>query len=104
MQLYNKLSAKERAALIDQAGTERLTLSFYTYAHIKNTEIFRNHLFITWNELDVLGRIYVATEGVNAQLSVPAPNFEAFKKHLDAISFLRIFDLISLSNMKLNLS
>jgi len=89
MQLYNKLSAKERAALIDQAGTDRLTLSFYQYAHIGNPELFRNHLFINWNELDVLGRIYVAKEGINGQLSVPAPNFFEFKKQLDSISFLK---------------
>ena len=88
MQLYNTLSAKERADLIEKAGVDRLTISFYTYAHLKNPQLVRNHLFIAWNELDVLGRIYVASEGVNAQLSVPAPHFEAFKAHLDSISFL----------------
>ena len=88
MQLYNKLSAKEREALIEEAGLDRLTLSFYQYAHIGNPEIFRNHLFIHWNELDVLGRIYVAKEGINAQLSVPAPNFLKFKEHMDSIWFL----------------
>ena len=89
MQLYNTLSAKERTTLIKEAGQERLTISFYQYAHIVNTSLFRNHLFIQWNELDVLGRIYVAHEGINAQLSVPAENFEGFKKHLDSISFLK---------------
>ncbi len=88
MQLYNTLSAKEREKLIEDAGKERLTISFYQYAHIGNPHIFRNHLFIHWNELEVLGRIYVAKEGVNAQLSVPAEQFEAFKAHLDSISFL----------------
>lgn len=88
MQLYNKLSAQERAALIDAAGEERLTLSFYAYAHIGNPQVLRDHLFISWNVLDVLGRIYVAHEGVNAQLSVPAPKFDAFKSHLDSIDFL----------------
>jgi len=96
MQLYNTLSAKERAALIEEAGQERLTISFYTYAHIGNLSIFRNHLFIHWNELAVLGRIYVAYEGINAQLSVPAENFEAFKAHLDSISFLE--------NVRLNIA
>ncbi|MBU2995922.1 rhodanese-related sulfurtransferase [Cellulophaga baltica] len=96
MQLYNTLSAKERAALIEEAGKERLTISFYKYARIENPELFRNHLFITWNELDVLGRIYVAKEGINAQLSVPAENFEPFKKHLDSISFLE--------NVRLNIA
>ncbi len=89
MQLYNTLSAQERAALIDAAGEERLTLSFYAYAYIGNPEEFRDHLFISWNALDVLGRIYVAHEGVNAQLSVPAPKFDAFKKQLDSIDFLK---------------
>ena len=89
MQLYNKLSAKERAALIEEAGKDRLTISFYQYAKIGNPQIFRDHLFITWNDLDVLGRIYVAHEGINAQLSVTTENFEAFKDHLDSISFLK---------------
>ena len=40
MQLYNKLSAKEREALIDEAGQDRLTISFYQYHQIKNPEIF----------------------------------------------------------------
>jgi UPF0176 protein len=89
MQLYNTLSAKERATLIEAAGQQRLTLSFYQYAKIGNPELFRNHLFIAWNELDVLGRIYVAHEGINAQLSIPTENFDAFKEHIDSISFLK---------------
>jgi len=89
MQLYNKLSAKERAELIESVGKERLTLSFYQYAKIGNPQLLRDHLFITWDELDVLGRIYIATEGVNAQLSLPADNFNAFKTHLDTIDFLK---------------
>lgn len=88
MQLYNTLSAKERADLLEKAGVDRLTISFYTYAHFKNPQRVRNHLFVAWNDQDVLGRIYVATEGLNAQLSVPAPNFESFKNHLDSITFL----------------
>lgn len=88
MQLYNTLSAKEREQLLVAANQKRLTLSFYQYARIGNPQLFRNHLFIRWNELDVLGRIYVAHEGINAQLSLPSENFETFKNHLDSISFL----------------
>ena len=76
MQLYNTLSAEERAELIDQAGKQRLTLSFYAYAKIQDPTQFRNDLFVAWNALDALGRIYVAHEGINAQMSVPAENFE----------------------------
>src|SRR5690554_5461235 len=89
MQLYNKLSAKERASLLEEAGEERLTLSFYQYAKIGNPKLFRNHLFLAWQEMDVLGRIYVAHEGINAQLSVPARKFEKFKSFLDGIYFLK---------------
>ena len=89
MQLYNTLSAKQRAALIDEAGEERLTLSFYAFTHIEHPSEFRDQLFVSWDALDVLGRIYVAREGINAQLSVPAPRFDAFKDHLDAIAFLK---------------
>jgi UPF0176 protein len=96
MQLYNNLSAKERAELIEQAGKERLTISFYQYAKIGNPEIFRNHMFLAWNEMDVLGRIYVAHEGINAQLSIPADHFQKFKNHLDSISFLE--------NVRLNIA
>ncbi|MCH1436656.1 MAG: rhodanese-related sulfurtransferase [Flavobacteriales bacterium] len=88
MQLYNKLSAKERSALIDEAGKDRLTISFYQYANIGNPQVFRDSLFLNWNVLDVLGRIYVAQEGINAQLSLPADNFMRFKEHLDSIAFL----------------
>ncbi|MGZ0015417.1 oxygen-dependent tRNA uridine(34) hydroxylase TrhO [Yeosuana sp. AK3] len=89
MQLYNTLSAKERAELIDQAGKNRLTLSFYQYANLENPQVFRDYLFITWNALDVLGRIYVAHEGINGQLSLPADRFNEFKEHLDSIHFLK---------------
>lgn len=88
MQLYNKLSAKERASLLKEAGEERLTLSFYQYFHIGNPELFRNHLFVAWNQMEVLGRIYVAHEGINAQLSLPATRFEEFKAFLDNIPAL----------------
>jgi len=89
MQLYNKLSAIERAALIDEAGKDRLTISFYQYYKIENPQLLRDKLFLEWNALDVLGRIYVSFEGINAQLSVPSENFYALKDQLDTISFLR---------------
>jgi UPF0176 protein len=88
VQLYNKLSAEERRFLIEAAGTERLTLSFYQYHKIINPKFFRDYLFVNWNSMDVLGRIYVAQEGINAQISLPAPKFETFKTFLDEISFL----------------
>jgi UPF0176 protein len=89
MQLYNTLSAEERAIMIDDAGKQRLTLSFYAYAKIQDPQKFRNDLFLAWNALDALGRIYVAHEGINAQMSVPAENFEAFRETLEAYDFMK---------------
>ena len=89
MQLYNTLSAEERAELIDEAGEQRLTLSFYAYAKIEDPKAFRDALFIAWNPLKVLGRIYVANEGINAQLSLPADNFYAFKDTIEAYDFMK---------------
>jgi UPF0176 protein len=89
MQLYNTLSAEERKELIDLAGKQRLTLSFYAYAKIENPQQFRNDLFIQWNKLDALGRTYVAKEGINAQMSVPAENFEAFRETLEVYDFMK---------------
>ena len=89
MQLYNKLSAFEQSTILDESGSERLTLSFYKYAHIRNPQLFRDHLFLSWDSLKVLGRIYVAHEGINAQLSLPVIYFKEFKNHLESISFLK---------------
>ena len=89
MQLYNKLSAIERARIIDENSQERLTLSLYKYFKLGNPSLFRDHLFILWSDLDVLGRIYVAKEGINAQLSVPKENFEKFKISVNEITPLK---------------
>jgi len=89
MQLFNTLSAEERAELIEQSGKQRLTLSFYAYTHLEDPKQFRDSLFLAWNPLEVLGRIYVAKEGINAQLSLPADHFYQFKDHLDTIPFLK---------------
>jgi UPF0176 protein len=89
MQLYNTLSAEERATLIDEAGKRRLTLSFYAYARIENPKQFRDELFLAWNPLGVLGRIYVAHEGINAQLSLPADHFYEFRDTLEVYDFMR---------------
>ena len=96
MDLYNKLSKKDRIKLIEKAGEKRFTLSFYKYKLIKNLEIFRNFLFVQFNSIDVLGRIYIANEGINAQLSLPAKNIYLLKKILDEISFLK--------NVRLNIA
>ena len=94
MQLYNKLSAEDRARIIDENSQERITLSFYKYFKLGNPKVFRDHLFVTWSKLDILGRIYIANEGINAQLSVPKENINEFKETLQ--------DIIPLNKIRLN--
>jgi UPF0176 protein len=86
MQLYNTLS--RRKSHHDDLK-QRLTLSFYAYAQIQDPTQFRNDLFLAWNPLEVLGRIYVANEGINAQLSLPADNFYAFKDSIEVYAFMK---------------
>jgi len=62
----------------------RTTLSFYRYVHLVDPLRLRNSLFKTWEAMGVLGRIYLAREGVNAQLSVPVDNLLAFREAVDA--------------------
>lgn len=89
MQLYNKLSSEERTKILDASNLKRITLSFYQYAKITDVKEFRDFLFLFWNSIDVLGRIHIAEEGINAQLSLPEKNFKKFTKHLRSIKFLK---------------
>ena len=83
------LSSDERSKILDSSNQKRINLSFYQYAKINNTQKFRDKLFIFWDSIDVLGRIYIASEGINAQLSLPESNFNKFTEHLKTISFLQ---------------
>jgi UPF0176 protein len=75
MQLYNTLSA-ERAIMIDDAGKKDLLCRSML---MRKSQIQHNFVIPCLGPLVVLGRIYVAKEGINAQLSLPADNFYAFK-------------------------
>jgi len=87
--LHNRISQKELKELLYNETEPRTTLSFYQYAKIEEPQIFRDELYKNLNALKVFGRIYVAHEGINAQLSVPASNFNSFKNYLNTILFLK---------------
>jgi len=78
----NKIILKERLA---NEPFTRKTLSFYRYANIENPKEFRDKLYGEWSALDCFGRIYVAREGINAQMNVPEHNLENFLKQLNFI-------------------
>jgi UPF0176 protein len=88
MKLHNTINGDELKEKIKNSDEKRTTISFYKYASIGNPQLFRDHLFYYWNPLGVLGRIYVANEGINAQLSVPTANLDAYKAELAKVTFL----------------
>ncbi|HEY0058496.1 MAG TPA: rhodanese-related sulfurtransferase [Flavisolibacter sp.] len=83
--LHNRVSQKELKQLLMAETEPRVTLSFYHYFTIPDPQAFRDELFQTLAALKVFGRIYVASEGINAQVSVPARQFEAFKSALYSV-------------------
>lgn len=86
MQLRNIYDKETLRKQRSREGFERITFSFYRYVWLENLEVFRDELYSKWTELNVLGRIYIAHEGINAQISVPKEKFNAFRTHLDNYS------------------
>jgi UPF0176 protein len=83
--LHNRISQKELKERLYQETEPRTTISFYQYFPIADPAAFRNDLYKNLDTLKVFGRIYVAHEGINAQVSVPQSLFEAFKTYLYSI-------------------
>jgi len=86
--LHNRVSQKELKERLYQETEPRTTISFYRYFPIADPKIFRDELYQALNAISVFGRIYVAHEGINAQLSVPQTNFEKLKMYLYSIEAL----------------
>jgi len=86
--MFNKLSKSQCMDLLKQETFNRVTVSFYRYIILSNLNDLRDDLYNKWNELGVLGRIYIANEGINAQLSVPEHNWENFVKNINSYTFL----------------
>ncbi len=83
-QLHNKIDKRVLKKQLMAEPFRRVTLSFYRYVIINEPPVLRDELYLQWNKLSVFGRIYLAKEGINAQLSVPEHNFEQFKNMLNA--------------------
>ena len=85
-----------RSQLLDRLSSEsfsRKTVSFYRYTSIEDPQSFRDELFRKFSELHILGRVYVAKEGVNAQVSYP----EYFKYEFEE-TVSQLFPRISFKN------
>jgi UPF0176 protein len=86
--LHNRISNKELKEKLYEENFPRTTISFYQYFTIQDPLVFRDELYKGLNHLQVFGRIYIASEGINAQVSVPTHLFEDFKTYLYSIKGL----------------
>jgi UPF0176 protein len=83
--LHNRVSQAELKQRLFEEKEHRTTISFYHYFHIDDPQAFRDELYTNLNAIKVFGRIYVAHEGINAQISVPDSHYEALKTYLYSI-------------------
>jgi UPF0176 protein len=94
--LHNRVSKKVLKELVFKETEPRTTISFYKYFPISDPQQFRDELYKNLNSLRVFGRIYVAEEGINAQINVPKQNFDLLKRYL--------YSIPELNNLRLNVA
>jgi len=87
--LHNRVSQKELKQRLRDETEPRITLSFYRYFPIPDPLVFRDELYLRLAEMRVFGRIYLAAEGINAQISVPSSNAEQFRAFLESYQQLK---------------
>lgn len=86
--LYNKVNKELLKERLMAESFRRITLSFYKYYRIDDATTYRDNLYLSLSDLNVFGRVYIAEEGINAQVSVPEHNFENFKTLLNSLGEL----------------
>lgn len=94
--LHNRVSQAELKQRLLAETEPRTTISFYQYFPNDDPQAFRDELYKALNDIKVFGRIYVASEGINAQLSVPSGNFDALKTYL--------YSIPPLNNLRINIA
>ncbi len=87
--LHNRLSQAELKKLLVAEKEPRITISFYRYFFIENPILFRDELYKKLEALKVFGRVYVAHEGINAQVSFPQSNAAKFKDAIETTEGLQ---------------
>ena len=83
--LYNKKNKDELLNNLKDEKFNRVTLSFYKYIKLNNLINLRNCIYKKWSRLNVLGRVYLAHEGINAQISIPENSLKDFRLYIDSI-------------------
>jgi len=94
--LHNRINNEELKKRLFEETEPRTTISFYNYFEIRSPHEFRDYLYKHLQQLKVFGRIYIAKEGINAQISVPSIEFQSFKNFL--------YDIEGLNGIRLNIA
>jgi UPF0176 protein len=89
MILHNKYDKNTLRKRLEAEQFRRITLSFYRYVIVNDVDSWRDELYKWMDELMMLGRVYVAREGINAQINVPEHHFDAFKSKMQEDGRLR---------------
>lgn len=89
MQLYNRVNREELKKHLMEEPFKRKTISFYRYFYLDDPQEFRDDLYSECSTLNCFGRIYIAREGINAQMSVPEHSFANFMKSLEQFEILK---------------
>ncbi len=83
MILHNQVNKNVLKQQLKESTEERVTLSFYRYFHIYDVQAYRDQLYLDLLNLGVMGRVYIAEEGINAQISLPGDRLDDFKSYID---------------------
>lgn len=73
-----------RIASLD-SGLQLCMISFYKFVRVEQPELAVSLLTKVWSRIGVKGRVYVAREGVNAQLAVPHPMLADFQDIMSGV-------------------
>ena len=86
--LFNQKDREQLKGDLAEEDFARRTCSFYRYIHIDDPQALRDELYKEWFDLRILGRVYIAAEGINAQISVPEPRWDQFLETLNSRAVL----------------
>ena len=83
--LFNRIDKEDLKLALSRETFDRMTASFYHYVNLSSPDDLRDQLYMKWNQMGVFGRVYIASEGINAQVSIPEHNWVKFSRYLDSI-------------------
>lgn len=107
MALYNKYDKETLRKKLASEPFARKTVSFYRYVILEDPAALRDELYREWSAMGVLGRVYIAREGINAQVSIPEHETAHFceklyaRKAFDQVPFKWAVEDDGLSFLKL---